>query len=91
MVRRQLFSVDPERLAMFEQAGWSQWAMDAAEQERQRRIQESSLEETNERQRRQEWSRKATAAEHQRILREKAISSMEDTPWFQKMTSSNTK
>jgi DNA polymerase sigma len=88
MVRRQLFSVDPERLAMFEQAGWSQWAMDAAEQERQRRIQESSLEETNERQRRQEWSRKATAAEHQRILREKAISSMEDTPWFQKMTSS---
>ena len=62
--------------------------MEATEEERQRRIQESYLEETNERQKRQAWSRKATAAEQERILREKAISSMEDTPWFQKMITS---
>ena len=73
---------------MFERAGWSQWVMEATEAEKQRRIQESNMEEISERHRRQEWSRKATDAEMERILREKAISSMEDTPWFQKMTSS---
>jgi hypothetical protein len=60
----------------------------ATEEERRRRIEENQDEEANERLKRQEWARQAIAAEQRRVLREKAILSMEDTPWFQKMTSS---
>jgi hypothetical protein len=88
LVRREVFSIDQERLAKFEQASWSQYVMEATEIERRRRIDENNMEETLERKKRQEWSRKATAAEQQRILKENSISSMKDTPWFQKMTSS---
>ena len=81
-----MFKIDQGRLAAFERQKWSQWVMQATEDERRRRIEENNNEEVLERLKRQEWARQASAAEQKRVIQEKAITSIEDTPWFQKMT-----
>ena len=83
-----MFKIDQGRLAAFERQKWSQWVMQATEDECRRRIEENNNEEVLERLKRQEWARQASAAEQKRVIQEKAITSIEDTPWFQKMTSS---
>jgi non-canonical poly(A) RNA polymerase PAPD5/7 len=69
-----------------ERAYWSQWAIEVAEKERQRRLEilhAIDLEEEKEILRRRQWALEAIEKEQAEMMRELFLSNMKNTHWFQ--------
>ncbi|ETW08646.1 hypothetical protein H310_01181 [Aphanomyces invadans] len=82
-----LGTMSPDRnVEAANRAYWTQWAIDAAEQERARRLRqlaEIQLEEDMERTRRQAWARAAIEMEQHSRTTRMFLEAMQNTAWFQ--------
>jgi non-canonical poly(A) RNA polymerase PAPD5/7 len=77
---------DASEFELRDRAYWTQFVIDAAEKERERRLsvlQQMQREEEDEIQRRRAWAIAAIEQEQQAMMRERFLDNMKNTQWFQ--------